>query len=271
VGAAEGVVDVDVAERGELGGEGGVVGLLFGVEAEVFEQQGLAGFELAGHLGGDLADAVGGEGDVLVSLRTWSSSSRRRSTSGRRLMDSTGLPLGRPRCEQRMTLALWRSAYSMVGRVSRMRVSSVMMPSLRGTLKSTRMSTRLWARSRSRMESLDTVVPQLVNAVLSRHNFILLGLRGQAKSRILRALTTLLDPHLPVCGGLGAARQSVRADLEVLRDLIAKMGDDTPIAWLTPTTATWRSWPRRTSPWPIWWATSTPSRPRARTRTSAPS
>ena len=44
----------------------------------------------------------------------------------------------------------------------------------------------------------DTVVPQLVNAVLSRHNFILLGLRGQAKSRILRALTTLLDPQLPV-------------------------------------------------------------------------
>src|SRR5580698_3861337 len=41
----------------------------------------------------------------------------------------------------------------------------------------------------------DTVVPQIVNALLSRHNFILLGLRGQAKSRILRALTTLLDPH----------------------------------------------------------------------------
>src|SRR6202050_2199458 len=43
----------------------------------------------------------------------------------------------------------------------------------------------------------DTVIPQLVNAVLSRHNFILLGLRGQAKSRILRALTTLLDPQAP--------------------------------------------------------------------------
>src|SRR5579862_7761621 len=39
----------------------------------------------------------------------------------------------------------------------------------------------------------DTVIPQLMNAVLSRHNFILLGLRGQAKSRILRALTNLLD------------------------------------------------------------------------------
>src|ERR1700733_86176 len=43
----------------------------------------------------------------------------------------------------------------------------------------------------------DTVVPQIVNAVLSKHNFILLGLRGQAKSRILRALTPLLGPALP--------------------------------------------------------------------------
>lgn len=47
----------------------------------------------------------------------------------------------------------------------------------------------------------DTVVPQIVNAILSRHNFILLGLRGQAKSRILRALTSLLDPQLPYIEG----------------------------------------------------------------------
>src|SRR5262245_25905747 len=44
----------------------------------------------------------------------------------------------------------------------------------------------------------DTVVPQIVNAILSRHNFILLGLRGQAKSRILRALADLLDDVIPV-------------------------------------------------------------------------
>ena len=44
----------------------------------------------------------------------------------------------------------------------------------------------------------ETVIPQLVNAVLSRHNFILLGLRGQAKSRILRALVDLLDERIPV-------------------------------------------------------------------------
>src|SRR3981189_1018535 len=47
----------------------------------------------------------------------------------------------------------------------------------------------------------DTVVPQIVNAILSRHNFILLGLRGQAKSRILRALTALLDPQMPYVAG----------------------------------------------------------------------
>src|SRR5579864_8858808 len=47
----------------------------------------------------------------------------------------------------------------------------------------------------------ETVVPQLVNAVLSRHNFILLGLRGQAKSRILRAMIDLLDEEIPVLAG----------------------------------------------------------------------
>src|ERR687883_739854 len=47
----------------------------------------------------------------------------------------------------------------------------------------------------------ETVVPQIVNAVLARHNLILLGLRGQAKSRIIRQLTELLDELLPVIAG----------------------------------------------------------------------
>ena len=47
----------------------------------------------------------------------------------------------------------------------------------------------------------DTVIPSLVNAILGRHNFILLGLRGQAKSRILRQLVDLLDPEIPVLAG----------------------------------------------------------------------
>src|SRR6202046_1769709 len=80
----------------------------------------------------------------------------------------------------------------------------------------------------------DTVVPQIVNAVLSRHNFILLGLRGQAKSRILRALTTLLDPHCPYVAG-SELRDNPYAPLSKFsRDLIASLGDDTPIAWMTP-------------------------------------
>src|SRR5580700_8582076 len=44
----------------------------------------------------------------------------------------------------------------------------------------------------------DTVIPQIINAILSRHHFILLGLRGQAKSRILRGLVGFMDPHIPV-------------------------------------------------------------------------
>src|SRR4051812_40390905 len=47
----------------------------------------------------------------------------------------------------------------------------------------------------------DTVIPQLINAILSRHNIILLGLRGQAKSRIIRLLTELLDEHIPIIAG----------------------------------------------------------------------
>src|SRR5712664_4400341 len=47
----------------------------------------------------------------------------------------------------------------------------------------------------------ETVIPQLVNAILARHNLILLGLRGQAKSRIIRQLTELLDEHIPIIAG----------------------------------------------------------------------
>jgi magnesium chelatase subunit I len=80
----------------------------------------------------------------------------------------------------------------------------------------------------------DTVVPQIINAILSRHNFILLGLRGQAKSRILRALTTLLDPHTPYVAGSEIRDNPYAPISKYSRDLISKLGDDTPIAWLTP-------------------------------------
>jgi magnesium chelatase subunit I len=80
----------------------------------------------------------------------------------------------------------------------------------------------------------DTVVPQLVNAVLSRHNFILLGLRGQAKSRILRALTTLLDPQLPFVAGCEIHDNPYHPICKRCRELIARENDNTPIAYLAP-------------------------------------
>src|SRR5437764_1353207 len=80
----------------------------------------------------------------------------------------------------------------------------------------------------------DTVVPQLVNAVLSRHNFILLGLRGQAKSRILRALTSLLDPHLPYVAGCEIHDNPYAPICRRCSELIAIHKDETPIAYLTP-------------------------------------
>ncbi|MGE5325124.1 MAG: magnesium chelatase [Actinomycetota bacterium] len=80
----------------------------------------------------------------------------------------------------------------------------------------------------------DTVVPQLVNAVLSRHNFILLGLRGQAKSRILRALTGLLDPQMPYVAGCEIHDNPYEPICRRCRALITEQGDNMPIAWLTP-------------------------------------
>jgi magnesium chelatase subunit I len=79
----------------------------------------------------------------------------------------------------------------------------------------------------------DTVVPQIVNAILSRHNFILLGLRGQAKSRILRALTSLLDGGLPYIAGCEIHDNPYSPICRVCREEIAKLGDDTRIAYLT--------------------------------------
>ena len=56
-------------------------------------------------------------------------------------------------------------------------------------------------RGSADVECIESDSPNVVNAVLSRHNFILLGLRGQAKSRMLRSLATLLDPQMPYIGG----------------------------------------------------------------------
>ncbi|MGC2615309.1 MAG: magnesium chelatase [Terracidiphilus sp.] len=78
----------------------------------------------------------------------------------------------------------------------------------------------------------DTVVPQIVNAVLSRQNFILLGLRGQAKSRILRALTALLDEQMPCIAGCEIRDNPYNPLCKRCRELIAVRGESTPIAWI---------------------------------------
>jgi magnesium chelatase subunit I len=80
----------------------------------------------------------------------------------------------------------------------------------------------------------DKVVPRVVNAVLSRHHMILLGLRGQAKSRLLRSLTTLLDPLVPAVAGCEIHDDPFHPLCRRCKDLIAERGDETPLAWITP-------------------------------------
>jgi magnesium chelatase subunit I len=80
----------------------------------------------------------------------------------------------------------------------------------------------------------DSVIPKVVNAVLARHDMILLGLRGQAKSRLLRSLTTLLDPALPAVLGCEIHDDPFRPICRRCRDLIAERGEETPIEHLTP-------------------------------------
>lgn len=78
----------------------------------------------------------------------------------------------------------------------------------------------------------DTVIPQLVNALLARQNIILLGLRGQAKSRILRELTSLLDEEIPALAG-SEINDDPFAPLSAYgKQLLAEKGDDAPIAWI---------------------------------------
>jgi magnesium chelatase subunit I len=78
----------------------------------------------------------------------------------------------------------------------------------------------------------ETVIPQLVNAILSRHNFILLGLRGQAKSRILRGLVDLLDKQIPVVPGCEIHDDPLAPLCAACRARIRQEGDAMPIAWL---------------------------------------
>jgi magnesium chelatase subunit I len=78
----------------------------------------------------------------------------------------------------------------------------------------------------------ETVIPQVVNAVLARHNFILLGLRGQAKSRILRALVNLLDDEIPIIAGSEVNDNPFGPISKFGRNLLDECGEGTPIEWI---------------------------------------
>jgi magnesium chelatase subunit I len=78
----------------------------------------------------------------------------------------------------------------------------------------------------------DTVLPQLENALLAGHDIIFLGERGQAKTRIIRSLTGLLDEFLPVVAGSEILDDPYHPVSRHARDLVAELGDDTPIEWL---------------------------------------
>lgn len=78
----------------------------------------------------------------------------------------------------------------------------------------------------------DTVIPEVERALLSRHNILFLGLRGQAKTRMAREMTALLDEWIPVVEG-SDINDSPFAPISIFsRNLLEEKGDDTPIAWL---------------------------------------
>ena len=78
----------------------------------------------------------------------------------------------------------------------------------------------------------DTVIPQLTNAILSRHNIILLGLRGQAKSRIIRLLTDLLEERIPIIAGSEVNDDPFRPISAYGRQILEQNGELTPIEWV---------------------------------------
>ncbi len=77
-----------------------------------------------------------------------------------------------------------------------------------------------------------TVIPQLETALLAGHDIIFLGERGQAKTRLIRALTGLLDEYMPIVAGSEINDDPYDPLSRHARDLVADMGDDTPIAWV---------------------------------------
>ncbi|MGI6454694.1 MAG: magnesium chelatase [bacterium] len=79
----------------------------------------------------------------------------------------------------------------------------------------------------------NTVIPQIVHAILSQHDMIFLGLRGQAKSRIIRMLPDMLDDYIPIVQGSEINDDPFQPISKYARTLIQEMGDNTPIQWIS--------------------------------------
>src|ERR1700736_365101 len=80
----------------------------------------------------------------------------------------------------------------------------------------------------------DSVIPQMENAILAGQDLVLLGERGQAKSRLIRSLVSLLDDSVPAIAGCEINDDPYHPICRRCRDLIAEQGDATPLTWLTP-------------------------------------
>ena len=78
----------------------------------------------------------------------------------------------------------------------------------------------------------NTVIPDLERAILSRHHVLFLGLRGQAKTRMARLLVNLLDEYIPIVAGSELNDDPMQPLSRFARDLVAEMGDETPVSWL---------------------------------------
>lgn len=78
----------------------------------------------------------------------------------------------------------------------------------------------------------ETVIPELQTAILSRHNILFLGLRGQAKTKIARLLTNLLDEYIPVIDGSELNDDPLNPLSRYAKDLVSQYGDNTRISWL---------------------------------------
>ena len=78
----------------------------------------------------------------------------------------------------------------------------------------------------------DSVIPDTERALLSRHNILFLGLRGQAKTRMARQMVDLLDEYIPVIAGSEVNDDPLQPLSKYAKDIIAEYGDDTPIQWI---------------------------------------